>query len=135
HEALRLILEEGLEACWARHQLNHRALKVGLAAKGITYAAVEGHQLPTLNAVRIPDGADDMAVRKQLLGGFGIQIGGGLGDFKGKVWRIGLMGHNSTRNNVLLFLGALQQCLMKQGVKMSPVGGVRAANEIYIAGK
>lgn len=135
HESLRLILEEGLEARWARHQLNHRALKVGLAAMTITYAAVEGHQLPTLNAVRIPDGVDDLTVRKQLLSEFGIEIGGGLGDFKGKVWRIGLMGHNSHPNSVLLFLSALEQCLMRQGVRVNAGAGVHAANQIYAAGK
>jgi alanine-glyoxylate transaminase / serine-glyoxylate transaminase / serine-pyruvate transaminase len=135
HEALPLILEEGLEARWARHQLNHRALKVGLAAMNITYAATEGHQLPTLNAVRIPEGVDDLAVRKQMLNDFGIEIGGGLGDFKGKVWRIGLMGFNSNPNSVLLFLSALEQCLMKQGIKVNAGAGVHAANEIYTATK
>jgi alanine-glyoxylate transaminase/serine-glyoxylate transaminase/serine-pyruvate transaminase len=135
HEALRLILEEGLEARWARHQLNHRALKVGLAAMNITYAATEGYQLPTLNAVRIPDGVDDVTVRKQLLSDFSIEIGGGLGDFKGKAWRIGLMGHNSNPNSVLLFLSALEQCLMRQGVKVNAGAGVHAANQIYAAAK
>ena len=76
------------------------------------YATVEGHQLPQLNAVRIPAGVDDLAVRKMLLNEFGIEIGGGLGDFKGKVWRIGLMGHNTRPNNVLLVLAALEKCLL-----------------------
>src|ERR671936_436977 len=107
-EALRLVHEEGLEARWARHLRNHQALKAGLAALGVTYAAAEGHQLPVLNAVRIPAGADDLATRKRLLGEFGIEIGGGLGEFKGKVWRIGLMGHASRPNNVLLLLAALE---------------------------
>jgi alanine-glyoxylate transaminase/serine-glyoxylate transaminase/serine-pyruvate transaminase len=110
-EALRLVHEEGLEARWARHLSNHRALKSGLAALGISYAAAEGHQLPSLNAVRIPAGVDDLALRKQLLAEFGIEIGGGLGDFKGKVWRIGLMGYSSWLNNVLLFLAALERLL------------------------
>src|SRR5438105_312949 len=83
-EALRLVHEEGLEARWARHLRNHRALKAGLAALGIPFAAREGCQLPTLNAVRIPPGADDLKTRKRLLAEFGIEIGGGLGDFKGK---------------------------------------------------
>ena len=130
-ESLRLILEEGLEARWARHQLNHRALKVGLAAMSITYAATEGYQLPTLNAVRIPDGVDDLAVRKQLLNDFGIEIGGGLGDFKGKVWRIGLMGHNSRPNCVFQMLGALEQCLLSVGCKITPGAGLAAANKAY----
>ena len=116
-EGLRLILEEGLEARWARHQKNHSALKAGLLALGLPYTAVEGHQLPQLNAVRIPAGVDDVKVRQQLLNDFGIEIGSGLGDFKGKVWRIGLMGYNSRASNVLLFLAALEQCLLGQGAK------------------
>ena len=94
-EALRIVLEEGLEACFARHQTNHLALKAGLAAIGIGFAAREGHQLPMLNAVKIPAGVDDVVVRRDLLNRFGIEIGAGLGDFKGKVWRIGLMGYGS----------------------------------------
>lgn len=127
-EALRLVLEEGLEARFKRHQRNHQALKAGLAALGITYAAAEGHQLPQLNAVRIPAGVEDLPVRKRLLSEFGIEIGGGLGDFKGKVWRIGLMGHASRPANVLLFLAALEQCL--QG-KVPAGAGVAAANQSY----
>src|SRR6516164_8966941 len=130
-EGLRVVLEEGLATRWQRHLRNHQALKAGLAALGLRYTAVEGHQLPQLNAVRIPDGVNDGAVRKQLLNEFGIEIGGGLGEFKGKVWRIGLLGHNSRPNSVLLFLGALEQCLMKQGVKIIPGTGVAAANRVY----
>jgi alanine-glyoxylate transaminase/serine-glyoxylate transaminase/serine-pyruvate transaminase len=130
-EALCLVHEEGLEARWARHLRNHQALKAGLAALGISYAAAEGHQLPMLNAVRIPSGIDDLTTRKRLLADFGIEIGGGLGDFKGKVWRIGLMGFSSRPNNVLLFLAALEQCLMAQGAKIEPGAGVAAANRTY----
>jgi alanine-glyoxylate transaminase/serine-glyoxylate transaminase/serine-pyruvate transaminase len=132
-EALRLIDEEGLEARWARHRRNHRALKAGLACLGIGYAAQEGHQLPTLNAVRIPLGVDDLATRKRLLAEFGIEIGGGLGDFKGKAWRIGLMGYSSRENNVLLLLAALEQCLLAQGVSVPGGAGVAAANQVYAA--
>jgi len=130
-EALCLVHEEGLEVRWARHLRNHQALKAGLAALGIAYAAAEGHQLPMLNAVRIPSGIDDLTTRKRLLTDFGIEIGGGLGDFKGKVWRIGLMGFSSRPNNVLLFLAALEQCLMAQGAKIEPGAGVAAANRAY----
>jgi alanine-glyoxylate transaminase / serine-glyoxylate transaminase / serine-pyruvate transaminase len=130
-EALRLVHEEGLEARWARHLRNHRALKAGLAALGIRYAAKEGHQLPTLNAVLIPEKADDLATRKQLLSDFGIEIGGGLGDFKGKAWRVGLMGYGSRANNVLLFLAALEQSLATQGVPFSRGAGVSAAGQSY----
>jgi alanine-glyoxylate transaminase/serine-glyoxylate transaminase/serine-pyruvate transaminase len=130
-EALRLIHEEGLEPRFSRHLRNHRALKAGLAALGIGYAAAEGHQLPMLNAIKIPTGADDLKTRKALLAEFGIEIGGGLGDFKGKVWRVGLMGYSSRPNNVLLFLAALEQCLMAQGVKIKEGAGVAAANQTY----
>jgi len=131
HEALQLVHEEGLVDRWRRHLRNHLALKTGLAALGISYAAAEGHQLPMLNAVRIPTGIDDLATRKRLLSEFGIEIGGGLGDFKGKVWRIGLMGFSSRANNVLLFLAALEQCLQMQGGKVPPGAGVAAANSVY----
>jgi alanine-glyoxylate transaminase/serine-glyoxylate transaminase/serine-pyruvate transaminase len=131
-EALRLVLEEGLEARWARHIRNHRALKAGVAAMGISLATAEGRQLPELNALRIPPGADDLKTRKYLLDQFGIEIGGALGDWKGKVWRVGLMGHNSRPNVVLLFLAALEQALLAQGVKVSPGAGVAAANHGYL---
>src|SRR5438132_2459537 len=130
-EALCLVHEEGLEPRWARHLRNYQALKEGLAALGIAYAAAEGHQLPMLNAVRIPNGIDDLTVRNRSLADLGIEIGGGLGDFKGKVWRIGLMGFSSRPNNVLLFLAALEQCLMAQGAKIEPGAGVAAANRAY----
>jgi alanine-glyoxylate transaminase/serine-glyoxylate transaminase/serine-pyruvate transaminase len=130
-EALRLVHEEGLPARFARHLRNHRALKAGLAALDISYASAAGHTLPMLNAVHIPPGVDDLAVRKRLLAEFGIEIGGGLGDFKGKVWRIGLMGHSSRPNNVLLFLGALEQCLAQQGLRFSAGASIAAANRVY----
>jgi alanine-glyoxylate transaminase / serine-glyoxylate transaminase / serine-pyruvate transaminase len=133
HEALRLVLDEGLEACYARHQLNHRALKSGLSALGIKYAAQEGHQLPMLNAVHIPEGIDDVTVRKALLERFGIEIGGGLGAYKGKVWRIGLMGYGSRKNNVLLVLSALEQLLAEQGLKFEHGSSIAAANAVYAA--
>jgi alanine-glyoxylate transaminase/serine-glyoxylate transaminase/serine-pyruvate transaminase len=129
-EGLRLLLEEGLPARWERHVRNHKALKAGLLAMGLTYTAKEGHQLPQLNAVRIPAGVDDLAVRKALLTEFGIEIGGGLGDFKGKAWRIGLMGHNSRPANVLLVLAALEHCLRKQGVKVAAGAGIAAASAV-----
>jgi alanine-glyoxylate transaminase/serine-glyoxylate transaminase/serine-pyruvate transaminase len=131
-EGLRLLHEEGLEARWERHRRNHRALKAGLAALGLAYTAAEGHQLPQLNAVRIPPGVDDLAVRKRLLSEFGIEIGGGLGDFKGKAWRIGLMGYGSRPDNVLLLLGALEECLAGQGAKVPPGAGVAAAERAYL---
>jgi len=129
-EALLMVQEEGLPARWARHERNHRALKAGLAAVGISYTAAEGHQLPMLNAVRIPPGVNDLAVRRRLLNEFGIEIGGGLGEFKGKVWRIGLMGQSSRANNVLLFLAALEQCLAEEGGRTSSGAAVAAASAV-----
>jgi alanine-glyoxylate transaminase/serine-glyoxylate transaminase/serine-pyruvate transaminase len=131
-EGLRLLHEEGLGPRWERHLRNHRALKAGLTALGLGYTAAEGFQLPQLNAVRIPPGVEDLAVRKRLLTEFGIEIGGGLGDFKGKAWRIGLMGYGSRPDNVLLQLGALEQCLVGQGAKVSPGAGVAAAERAYL---
>jgi alanine-glyoxylate transaminase/serine-glyoxylate transaminase/serine-pyruvate transaminase len=128
HEALRTVLEEGLEARHARHLRNHVALKAGLAALGIDYAVAEPYQLPMLNAVKIPAGVDDKAVRTQLLNEFGIEIGGGLGPMAGKTWRIGLMGETSNPRNVLVFLAALEACLQGQGVSLQPGAGVAAAN-------
>ncbi len=134
YEALRIIHEEGLESCFARHQQHHRALKAGLAALGIEYTAEEGHQLPMLNAVRIPEGVDDATTRRELLSRFGIEIGGGLGAFKGKVWRIGLMGYAARSSNVLLFLSALEQLLAEQGYAFDQGGSIAAANSIYQQG-
>lgn len=133
YEALRLVLDEGLEQCFARHALNHAALKAGLAAIGIGYAAREGCQLPMLNAVKIPAGVDDAFVRRALLERYGIEIGGGLGDFKGKAWRIGLMGHGSRPNNVLLLLAALEELLDEQNYSFEHGASIAAANEVYRA--
>jgi alanine-glyoxylate transaminase/serine-glyoxylate transaminase/serine-pyruvate transaminase len=134
HEALRLVLEEGLEARHARHLRNHRALKAGLQAIGIRFAVAEENQLPMLNAVVIPEGIDDAAVRGQLLNEFGIEIGGGLGSMKGKVWRIGLMGETSSPRNVLLLVAALERCLADRGFKLTPGAGVAAVNAFYARG-
>jgi alanine-glyoxylate transaminase/serine-glyoxylate transaminase/serine-pyruvate transaminase len=134
YEALRLIHEEGLENGWARHRRNHRALRAGLAAVGIRYATSEGCILPQLNAVFVPEGVDDGAVRTALLERFGIEIGAGLGAYKGKVWRIGLMGFGSRPANVLLFLSALEQLLAEQGFRFDRGASIAAANGIYAQG-
>ena len=115
HEALALVLEEGLEARWARHERNGRALQLGLEAMGLTLHADEGYRLPVLTTVRIPDGVADMDVRRALLGRHSIEVGGGLGDLRAKVWRVGLMGESSTPGNVLLFLSVLGKILREQG--------------------
>ncbi len=131
YEALRLVHEEGLESCFARHRLNHQALKAGLARLGIEYAAQPGIQLPMLNAVTIPAGVDDATVRGGLLERFGIEIGGGLGAFKGKVWRIGLMGYGSRANNVFVLLAALEQLLAEQKHRFEHGASIAAANAVY----
>jgi alanine-glyoxylate transaminase/serine-glyoxylate transaminase/serine-pyruvate transaminase len=113
HEALGVVLEEGLEKRFARHREMHELLKRGLAEIGIGYASQEGHSLPMLNAVKVPDGADDATVRRRLLEEYGVEIGGGLGVFKGKVWRIGLMGHSASRRNVAVVLAGLREILKK----------------------
>ena len=128
-EALKIVKDEGLENRWARHLANHQILRAGLEAIGIQYVAQPGHELPMLNAVSVPDGADDSVVRKQLLNEFGIEIGGGLGAFKGKVWRVGLMGSASTLSNVMLFLSALEKCLVDQGIKFDRGASIAAAAE------
>ncbi|MBW2064409.1 MAG: alanine--glyoxylate aminotransferase family protein [Deltaproteobacteria bacterium] len=131
-EALRLIAEEGLEPRFARHLLNHKALVAGIEAMGLSMLVPQGERLPTLNTIRIPDGADDVKVRGVLLNDFGIEIGGGLGELAGKIWRVGLMGHTSSRRNVLLFLAALETVLRAEGVKVK-TGALEAASEIYSA--
>jgi alanine-glyoxylate transaminase/serine-glyoxylate transaminase/serine-pyruvate transaminase len=113
-EALAIVEEESLEARWARHELNHLALLVGLKTMGLSVLPPEGERLWTLNAVRIPQGVDDARVRKHLLEEFGIEIGAGLGPLAGKVWRIGLMGHSSSPRVIALLLGVLGQVLAAQ---------------------
>jgi len=129
-EALRIIAEEGLETRFARHQQNHKALVAGVEAMGLSMLVPKNERLPMLNAVRIPEGADDLKARKALLSQFGIEIGGGLGDFAGKIWRVGLMGHASRQKNVFLFLSALETVLKAQGVKLNP-GALEAASGVY----
>ena len=130
-ESLALVVEEGLEPRFARHMRNHLALKAGLTALGITYVPAEGVQLPQLNCIRIPDGIDDMAVRKRLLEQWGIEVGGGLGTLKGKAWRIGLMGHSSRPANVTLVLAALETCLRDLGYACEPGAATAAAADSY----
>jgi len=130
-EALRIVLEEGLEARFARHRRHSAALMAGLAALGCRPQAQEGRRLPSLNCVQIPAGVDDGAVRKSLLADHSIEIGGGLGPLAGKVWRIGLMGDSSRQENVLAVLAALEQALAKQGKAPRPGASLQAAMEAY----
>jgi alanine-glyoxylate transaminase / serine-glyoxylate transaminase / serine-pyruvate transaminase len=115
YEALAIVEEEGLEARWARHERNHRALIDGLAAQQLTVLPREGERLWTLNAVGVPDGVDEAGVRKHLLDEFNIEIGSGLGPLAGKIWRVGLMGASSSPRLVVLLLGAFERALAAQG--------------------
>ncbi len=126
-ESLAIILEEGLENRIARHLRNHLILRAGLEAMGLKW--VPEHSLTTLNAVHVPDGADDARVRSRLLGEYGIEIGAGLGPFKGRAWRVGLMGHSSSRRNVMLLLAALESILCDEGVAISQGAAISAASK------
>ena len=111
HESLVMLTEEGLENSWSRHKENHLLLKAGLSELGISYLVDESSRLPQLNSVFIPEGSDDAKVRSSLINDFNIEIGAGLGDLAGKIWRIGLMGHTSRKENVELCLKALKEVL------------------------
>ena len=111
HEALLGLQEEGLEAAFARHRANHERLRDGLAAIGLELLVAEEARLPQLNAVKVPEGVDEAGVRRRLLDEFSIEIGAGLGELAGRIWRIGLMGAGSTRQNVDRVLAALGACL------------------------
>lgn len=128
-EALRLVVEEGLEARWRRHERNARALWAGLEAMGLELFVPREYRLWTLTTIRVPEGVDDARVRARLLEEFQIEIGGGLGPLRGKIWRVGLMGAGSTLRNVLLFLSALESVLRREGVRCG--SGISAALEAY----
>ena len=131
-EALRLVLEEGLEVRWERHRQNQQALVAGLEAMGLElFVTNPADRLVTVTGVRVPDGVDDVKVRHQLLDEFNIEIAGGFGPLKGKLWRVGLMGYSSQRTNVLLFLGALEKVLLDQGFRLPAGAGVAAAVRSY----
>jgi alanine-glyoxylate transaminase/serine-glyoxylate transaminase/serine-pyruvate transaminase len=129
-EALRIIAEEGLEARFARHRLHHLALVAGVETMGLKMVVPEAERLPMLNTIYIPEGAGDKKVRSALLREFGIEIGGGLGEFAGKAWRVGLMGHAACCKNVFLFLSSLQTILKAEGVPVRP-GALDAAAAVY----
>lgn len=130
-EALRLVEEEGLPARFVRHRLNSEALVVGLSELGLTPLPSADHRLPMLTCVTLPAQIDDVTVRAQLLQTFGIEIGGGLGPLKGKVWRIGLMGESCTEANVLTLLNALEEILFRSGGLSTPGAALQAAARAY----
>lgn len=114
-EALAIVEEEGLDARWARHERNHRALVASLGEIGLSLLPAEADRLWTLNTVKVPAGVDEAAVRMHLLQEFNIEIGAGLGPLAGKIWRVGLMGASSSPRLILLLRGALERALAKQG--------------------
>jgi alanine-glyoxylate transaminase/serine-glyoxylate transaminase/serine-pyruvate transaminase len=134
HESLVMLKEEGLNQSWARHDLNHRAFAAGIEKLGLSFIVDEAYRLPQLNAVTIPDGIDEAAVRNQLLSNYKLEIGAGLGSLAGKVWRIGLMGFASNRKNVLYCLSSLASVLAGMGVKMDSQGAISAALDTYTQG-
>lgn len=131
HEALVMLQEEGLEAAWQRHDRNHQALRAGLEAMGLSIVVEEQFRLPQLNAVSVPEGVDEAAVRSALLTNYSLEIGAGLGSLAGKIWRVGLMGYASNPRNVLLFLGALDDTLRAMHAKVAHGKAVAAAQEYY----
>jgi len=133
HEALLILREEGLENAWARHRRNHLALRAGLEAMGLTLVVKEDDRLPQLNAVAIPAGVDDAAVRARLLDEFNLEIGAGLGALAGRVWRIGLMGHSSNARNILLCLGALEAVLGDLAAPIRTGAAIGAAHRALAA--
>jgi alanine-glyoxylate transaminase / serine-glyoxylate transaminase / serine-pyruvate transaminase len=112
-EALRLVAEEGLANCWQRHQKNVEYLWEGLESLGLSMHVEREYRLPTLTTVCIPEGVDGKAIARQLLTEHGIEVGGGLGELAGKVWRVGLMGFNSRKESVDRLIEALGQVLPK----------------------
>ncbi len=127
HEALVVLFEEGLEASFARHARMHEALASGLAALGLDLHVAKPHRLPQLNTVVVPDGVDETAVRGRMLETFGLEVGAGVGELRGKVWRIGLMGASATPRHVRLCLVALADALGAQGQKVSAADALAAA--------
>ena len=131
HESLVMLENEGLEQAWSRHNNHHQALKAGLETLGLSFVVPEAERLAQLNAVRIPEGIDDAAVRGVLLNDYNLEIGAGLGPMAGNVWRIGLMGYAARKDNVLLCLAALEDVLGRMGAPASGGAAVTAAVATY----
>ncbi len=129
HEALVMLKEEGLVESWTRHRANYQVLRAGIEAMGLEFLVAEDHRLPQLNAVMIPEGVDDAAVRGALLNKHGIEIGAGLGPLAGKIWRIGLMGQAVRTENIMLCLSAIEEALIRQGRRLTRGGAVQAARD------
>jgi alanine-glyoxylate transaminase/serine-glyoxylate transaminase/serine-pyruvate transaminase len=131
-EAMRLAMEEGLEARWERHRLNQQALVAGVEAMGLKmFVENPADRLVTVTPVMIPAGVDDVKFRDQLLDEFNIEIAGGIGPLKGKIWRLGLMGYCAQKANVLLLLSAMEKVLLDQGARVPAGAGAAAAVKSY----
>lgn len=131
HEGLRIVQQEGLEARYARHQLNEKAMMEGLVAMGLTLFGNPKSKMVTVTCVEIPEGVDGEAVRETLLTEFGVEIASSFGSLKGKIWRIGNMGYSSQKANVLQTLGALEAAILLHGGKIHVGKAVAKALEVY----
>jgi alanine-glyoxylate transaminase/serine-glyoxylate transaminase/serine-pyruvate transaminase len=129
HESLVMLQQEGIKHAWTRHQDNYLILRAGLEAMGLGFVVDEEYRLPQLNAVTIPEGVDEAQVRTRLLNEFNLEIGAGLGALAGKVWRIGLMGHSSRKENIFLCLSALEAVLGDMGADINTGVALAAAQQ------
>jgi alanine-glyoxylate transaminase/serine-glyoxylate transaminase/serine-pyruvate transaminase len=130
HEALVMLAEEGIEQAWERHAKMHRALREGLEAMGLSLVVEKKYRLPQLNTVAIPEGVDESKVRATLLSRYNLEIGTGLGDLAGKVWRVGLMGQSSKEEHVTLFLSAMEDALLQQDAAIKTGVALPAARAV-----
>ena len=130
-EALRVVVEEGVSTRYQRHERNAKALIAGAEAIGLQPAATENYRAPMLTTLLIPEGIDDVAIRRRLIEDYSIEIGGGLGIFAGKAWRIGLMGDAANERNVLFVLNAIEKLLIESGYKVGTGTAVGAAAAVY----
>lgn len=130
HESLLMLSEEGIEQAWLRHRHHHLALRAGLEALGLELIVPEAERLPQLNSVAVPSGIDEAALRSRLLSRYNLEIGAGLGDLAGKVWRIGLMGYSSRPANILLCLSALAAELDAMGHRTDGAAAISAARTV-----
>ena len=127
HEALGMLQEEGVENAWARHSRNHKALRAGIEALGLQFVVPEAERIPQLNAVTVPEGVDEARIRGRLLREYNLEIGAGLGALAGKIWRIGLMGYSSRKENIVTCLSALGALLHEAGRSVSGDEAVQEA--------
>lgn len=132
HESLLILKEEGIENAWARHKTNHQALVLGLETLGLEMLVDSSVRLPQLNAVKIPDGVDDAAVRTHLLEEFDLELGAGLGKFAGNAWRIGLMGNGCSQKNVLYCIASLGSALKEQGFDCDTDAALESVDRFYV---